>query len=108
MASLIRRLEAAEKGGLVAVYLPASRSMAWDDCVMQGFERADRQFLDAAAVAGHLVPAGSMFAFLAAHRSDGFSDAEYADLFSRLGVGRPSLSATQMAAVLTLQELCDY
>ena len=36
---------------------------------MQGFERADRQFLDAAALAGHLVPEGSMFAFLAAHRA---------------------------------------
>jgi len=75
---------------------------------MQGFERADRQFLDAAAVAGHLVPAGSMFAFLAAHRAEVFPDAEYADLFAPPGVGRPSLPATQMAAVLTLQALCDY
>jgi Transposase DDE domain/Transposase domain (DUF772) len=76
--------------------------------VMQGFERADRQFLDAAAVAGHLVPAGSMFAFLAAHRAEVFPDAGYADLFSPPGVGRPSLPATQMAAVLTLQALHDY
>jgi hypothetical protein len=36
--------------------------------VMQGFERADRQFLDAAVLAGHLVPENSMFAFLAVHR----------------------------------------
>jgi hypothetical protein len=76
--------------------------------VMQGFERMDRQFLDAAAVAGHLVPANSMFAFLAVHRSEVFPDAEYADLFSPPGVGRPSLPATQMAAVLTLQTLHDY
>ena len=75
---------------------------------MQGFERADRQFLDAAAVAGHLVPAGSMFAFLAAHRGEVFPDAEYADLFAPPGCGRPSIPATQMAAVLTLQALCDY
>jgi hypothetical protein len=76
--------------------------------VMQGFERADRQLLDAAALAGHLVPAGSMFAFLAAHRAEVFPDADYADLFSPPGVGRPSLPATQMAAVLTLQALHDY
>src|SRR5689334_1380085 len=76
--------------------------------VMQGFERADRQLLDAAALAGHLVPAGGMFAFLAAHRAQVFPDAEYADLFSPPGVGRPSLPATQMAAVLTLQALHDY
>ena len=75
---------------------------------MQGFERADRQLLDAAALAGHLVPAGSMFAFLAAHRAEVFPDADYADLFSPPGVGRPSLPATQMAAVLTLQALHDY
>src|SRR5579859_3148465 len=75
---------------------------------MQGFERADRQLLDAAALAGHLVPAGSMFAFLAAHRAEIFPDAEYADLFSPPGVGRPSLPATQMAAVLALQALHDY
>jgi hypothetical protein len=76
--------------------------------VMQGFERADRQLPDAAALAGHLVPAGSMFAFLAAHRAEVFPDADYADLFSPPGVGRPSLPATQMAAVLTLQVLHDY
>ena len=75
---------------------------------MQGFERMDRELLDAAALAGHLVPAGSMFAFLAAHRAEVFPDAEYADLFAAPGVGRPSLPATQMAAVLTLQVLHDY
>ena len=75
---------------------------------MQGFERADRRLLDAAALAGHLVPAGSMFAFLAAYRAEVFPDADYADLFSPPGVGRPSLPATQMAAVLTQQALHDY
>jgi hypothetical protein len=76
--------------------------------VMQGFERAERQLLDAAALAGHLVPAGSMFAFLAAHRAEIFPDAEYADLFAGPGRGRPSIPATQMAAVMTLQVLHDY
>ena len=75
---------------------------------MQGFERADRQLPDAAALAGHLVPAGSMFAFLAAHRAEVFPDADYADLFAPPGLGRPSIPATQMAAVLTLQALHDY
>jgi hypothetical protein len=75
---------------------------------MQGFERADRQLLDAAALAGYLVPAGSMFAFLASHRAEVFPDEDYADLFSPPGEGRPSIPATQMTAVMTLQALCDY
>jgi IS5 family transposase len=82
--------------------------MTWDDVLMQGRERADRQLLDAAALAGHLVPAGSMFAFLAEHRAQVFPDADYADLFAAPGVGRPSVPATQMAAVMTLQVLHDY
>jgi Transposase domain (DUF772)/Transposase DDE domain len=80
----------------------------WDDLLMQGFERADRQLLDAEMLAGHLVPAGSMFAFLAAHRAGVFPDVDYADLFAPPGMGRPSLPATQMAAVLVLQALHDY
>ena len=75
---------------------------------MQGFERMDRELLDAEMLAGHLVPAGSMFAFLAAHRAVVFPDADYADLFAPLGVGRPSLPATRMAAILALQTLHDY
>ena len=86
---------------------PAWCSKVWDDLFMQGFERADRQFLDAAALAGHLVPAGSMFAFLAAHRAEVFPDADYADLFAPPGRGRPSVPATQLSAVLTLQALHD-
>ena len=56
---------------------------------MQGFERMDREFLDAAVLAGHLVPENSMFAFLAAHRAEVFPDADYADLFAPAGRGRP-------------------
>ena len=70
---------------------------------MQGVEGPGRELWDAAEVVGHLVPAGSMFGFLAAHRADVFPDEEYADLFST--IGRPSLPATRMAAVLALQAL---
>jgi IS5 family transposase len=82
--------------------------MTWDNLLMQGFERMDREFTDAELLAGHLVPAGSMFAFLAAHRAEVFPDADYADLFAPPGFGRPSLPATRMAAVLALQTLHDY
>src|SRR5690348_1554798 len=100
--SLLKKVGGSGAFCRLSVRLPGTMSC------MQGFERADRQLLDAAALAGHLVPAGSMFAFLAAHRGEIFPDAEYADLFSPPGVGRPSLPATQMAAVLTLQVLHDY
>src|SRR5258708_12728622 len=73
---------------------------------MQGFEGMDGELLDTAV--GQLVPAGSMFAFLAAHRAEVFPDADYADLFAPPGVGRPSLPAPRMAAVLALQALHDY
>ena len=61
--------------------------------------------------AGHFAapgPGRSMFAFLAVHRAEVFPDAGYADLFAPRGRGRPSIPATQMAAVMTLQVLCDY
>jgi len=74
---------------------------------MQGRERADRQLLDAGALVGHLVPAGSMFAFLAAHRQDLFGDEDFADLFPS-GKGRPSVPASVMASVMVLQVLHDY
>jgi len=53
---------------------------------MQAKERMDRQLLDAQALVGHLVPAGSMFAFLAGHRGELFADEDFADLFP-LGAG---------------------
>jgi len=73
---------------------------------VQGVERADRKLLDAAALVGHLVPEGSMFAFLAAHRGEVFPDEQFADLFPS-GRGRPSLPAPVAAAILTLQTLHD-
>jgi len=74
---------------------------------MQGKERADRPLLDAQALVGHLVPAGSMFAFLAAHRGELFADEDFADLFPS-GRGRPSVPAGVMASVMVLQVLHDY
>jgi hypothetical protein len=74
---------------------------------MQGRERADRQLLDAGALVGHLVPPGSMFAFLAAHRQELFGDEDFADLFPS-GKGRPSVPASVMASVMVLQVLHDY
>jgi hypothetical protein len=69
-------------------------------------ERADRELLDAEALVGHLVPEGSMFAFLAAHRRDVFSDEEFEDLFPS-GRGRPSIPASVIASILVLQTLHD-
>jgi Transposase domain (DUF772) len=74
---------------------------------MQGKERDDRQLMDAGALVGHLVPAGSMFAFLAGHRQELFRDEDFADLFPS-GKGRPSVPASMMASVLVLQVLHDY
>ena len=74
---------------------------------MQGRERADRQLLDAQALVGHLVPPGSMFAFLAAHRGELFGDDDFADLFPS-GKGRPSVPASVTASVMVLQVLHDY
>ena len=74
---------------------------------MQGKERDDRQLMDAGALVGHLVPAGSMFAFLAGHRQELFRDEDFADLFPS-GKGRPSVPASVMASVLVLQVLHDY
>ena len=74
---------------------------------MQGKERADRQLLDAQALVGHLVPAGSMFAFLAAYRGELFAGGDFVDLFPS-GKGRPSVPASVMVAVMVLQVLHDY
>src|SRR6266511_2868676 len=73
---------------------------------MQGVERTDRELLDAAALVGHLVPEGSMFAFLAAHRRDLFPDKDFADLFPS-DRGRRSMPGSVAASILTLQTLLD-
>ena len=59
---------------------------------MQGRSRLDRELLDAEMIAGHLVPPGSVFAFLAEHRRELFPGSFTADLFPSR-TGRPSLPA---------------
>jgi hypothetical protein len=73
---------------------------------VQGIERTDRELLDAAALVGHLVPEGGMFAFLAAHRRNLFPDRDFTDLFPS-GRGRRSLPGSVAASILTLQTLLD-
>jgi hypothetical protein len=74
---------------------------------VQGVERIDRELLDAGALVGHLVPEGSMVAFLATHRRRVFADEDFADLFPS-GKGRASMPGSVAASVLTLQTLLDY
>jgi hypothetical protein len=74
---------------------------------MQGVERPDRELLDAWVLVRDLVPAGSMFAFLAEHRAEVFPDDQFADLFPS-GKGRASYPAAVMATVLTLQTLHHF
>ena len=64
---------------------------------MQGKSRRDRELLDAGEMAGHLVPPGSVFAFLAGHRRELFPDSFTADLFASR-TGRPSLPADLVGA----------
>jgi hypothetical protein len=73
---------------------------------MQGVERSDRELLDAAALVAHLVPEGSMFAFLAQHRGRVFPDEAFADLFPSTK-GRRSMPGAVAASILTLQTLLD-
>jgi transposase-like protein DUF772/DDE family transposase len=62
--------------------------------------------MDAAALVGHLVPAGSVFAFLAEHRREVFPPALFEDLFPR-STGRPSVPVEIAASMLVLQALQD-
>lgn len=71
---------------------------------MQGSSRVDRTLLDTAALCSHLVPAGSVYAFLAEHRLRVFPDEMFADLFPTKR-GRPSVPADVIATVMVLQAL---
>lgn len=71
---------------------------------MQGKSDPNTELLDAAALCGHLVPAGSVAAFLAEHRKVLFPDKAFADLFPT-GRGRPSVPADVVATVMVLQAL---
>jgi IS5 family transposase len=71
---------------------------------VQGSSDPNRELLDAQALVGHLVPAGTVHAFLADHRREVFPDELFADLFPS-GRGRPSVPADVIATVLVLQSL---
>jgi hypothetical protein len=71
---------------------------------MQGRPVDEREILDAESVAGHLVPAGSVFALFAAKRRVLFPAEMFADLFPS-GRGRPSIPVDVVATVLVLQAL---
>jgi hypothetical protein len=73
---------------------------------VQGSSHVDRELLDAQMLVGHLVPAGSVFAFLAEHRRRIFPDDAFADLFPS-PTGRPSIPAEVIGSVLVLQTLQD-
>jgi hypothetical protein len=62
------------------------------------------ELLDAAAHCRHLVPNGSVHAFLADHRRHLFPDELFADLFPA-SRGRPSVPADVIATVMVLQAL---
>jgi Transposase domain (DUF772) len=60
--------------------------------------------LDAATWCGHLIPAGSVYAFLADHRHALFPPELFADLARQAG-GHPSVPAEVVATVMVLQAL---
>jgi IS5 family transposase len=60
--------------------------------------------LDAATWCRHLIPAGSVYAFLADHRQQLFPPELFADL-ARQGGGHPSVPAEVVATVMVLQAL---
>jgi hypothetical protein len=71
---------------------------------MQGTSPAQHGVMDAESALDRLMPAGSVYAFLAEHRRELFPDAVFADLFPS-SLGRPSVPADVVAAVLVLQAL---
>ena len=74
---------------------------------MQGEADRQRELLDVESLAGHLLPAGSVFAFLAEHRDRLFPASMFTDLFPS-GRGRPSIPGEVVASVLVLQALHGY
>src|SRR5690349_19363261 len=72
--------------------------------VVQGTSPAQHGVMDARSSLGGLLPAGSVYAFLAEHRRELFPDAGFADLFPS-PLGRPSVPADVVASVLLLQAL---
>ena len=78
--------------------------MGWDPCPVQGHSDDQRELLDVESLAGHLIQSGSVFGFLAAHRSRLFPPELFEDLFANRR-GRPSVPGEVVATVLVLQAL---
>ena len=74
---------------------------------MQGESDRQRELLDVESIAGHLLPAGSVFAFLAEQRHRLFPAEMFADLFPS-GRGRPSFPPEVVASVIVLQTLHGF
>jgi IS5 family transposase len=71
---------------------------------MQGNSDQNLELLDAGGLVGHLVPAGSVYGFLAEHRRRLFPDDMFTDLFPS-SRGRPSVPGDVIATVMVLQSL---
>jgi len=71
---------------------------------MQGMNNPNRELLDAEALCRQLVDEGSVYAFLADHRTGVFPDDMFEDLFPS-SRGRPSIPAGVMASAMILKEL---
>ncbi|MCH8990847.1 MAG: transposase, partial [Acidobacteria bacterium] len=71
---------------------------------MQGSSDQNLELLDASGLVGHLVPQGSVYAFLAEHRRRLFPDDMFGDLFASQR-GRPSVPGDVTATVMVLQSL---
>jgi Transposase DDE domain/Transposase domain (DUF772) len=71
---------------------------------VQGRADPQRELLDVESVAGHLLPEGGVFAFLAGHRHELFPQELFDDLFAA-GRGRPSVPVEVVASVIVLQTL---
>ncbi len=71
---------------------------------MQGLDNPNRELLDAEALCRQLVDEGSVYAFLADHRTVVFPDGMFEDLFPS-SRGRPSIPAGVMASAMILKEL---
>src|SRR5918994_1184033 len=82
----------------------SNRSRSGRAAPSQGPAHPEHVVMDAESVSGHLLPPGSVYAFLAEHRRELFPDAMFADLFPS-SLGRPSVPADVVAGVLVLQAL---
>jgi len=71
---------------------------------VQGRADPQREILDVESVAGHLLPEGGVFAFLAVHRGELFAEELFADLFVTRR-GRLLIPADVIASVIVLQTL---